>query len=818
MTRCVCIHGHFYQPPRENPWLEVVERQRSALPYHDWNERITGECYGPNAAARMMDGEGFITDMLNNYSMMSFDFGPTLLSWLERNSPEIYGNILEADRKARKRFSGHGAAMGQCYNHMIMPLADPRDKRTQISWGIGDFEHRFRRKPEGMWLPETAVDLETLDIMSEMGLVFAVLDSHQAGRFTGPGIHGWRDVGGGIDTRIPYYVRLPSGRRISIFFYNGAISKAVSFGDLLQDGKRLENVLSKAFRKERGNNVHQLVSIATDGETYGHHKKFGEMALCYCLRHLESDGHARLTIYGEYLAENPPVHEVEIRENTSWSCVHGVERWRDDCGCTTGGHPEWNQSWRRPLREALDRLRDSLSTLFETRMQKYVKDPWPLRDRYITLILDRSHENAEAFFRDEGLGNIALETRTTILKLLEMERHAMLMYTSCGWFFDEVARIETRQILAHASRAMQLAEEVGGTGLEETFMGMLERAPSNKERYASAAEVYRERVRPLRKDMEAVGTSFALSTLFGDHGGTASHYCYSVTCGEMDRIARENYIVSFGSIELESTVTLEAEEFFFGVLFERERGISGGIRTTCDDIDIPSLHAELRSAAETGDIEATKAALDRYLDKGHYSMENILEDERIGIFIELLRPVSDAFERASSGLHDNDTMGWSAEMVTESLPFRHRLIREFMRYSELERSMAGGAPDIGKTIELMTGLQCSSTLVNDRVICDLAAEWAEKLMGLLFREPRDMHLLGDIVTVFRFFRDGGMNINLWKVQNRYFEIAVRLDHVFLEDERANNPGKDDRKELFRNLGELMVIRRGAETGRSAGKE
>ena len=810
MKRYVCIHGHFYQPPRENPWLEVVEHQRSARPFHDWNERITAECYGPNTAARIMDREGYITDILNNYSMMSFDFGPTLLSWLEHNSPEVYGNILKADRESLARFSGHGAAMAQCYNHMIMPLANSRDKRTQISWGIRDFEHRFQRMPEGMWLPETAVDLETLNIMSEMGLRFVILDAHQAGRFTGPGIDGWKDVGkGGIDTGMPYFTRLPSGRRMSIFFYNGPVSKAVSFDDLLDDGERFVHELSEAFSKEGGENVSRLVTIATDGETYGHHKKFGEMALSYCLSHMESDDRAHLTLYGEYLARNPPVLEVEIRENTSWSCVHGVDRWRDDCGCTTGGHPEWNQLWRRPLKKALDWLRDHLSRFFEATMEEYVKDPWSIRDNYITLILDRSPGNAEAFFQSEGLGGIARKKRIMIMKLLEMERHAMLMYTSCGWFFDEVARIETIQILTHASRAIQLAEEVGGAKIEETFLGMLEKAPSNKKKYANAAEVYEGRVRPACRDLKAIGTSFALSTLFKERSGTFPYYCYSVTCREMERIALERYIISFGSFEATSTVTLETEEMFFGVLFERGSGIYGGIRTVRDDMDIPSVQAEMKCAAEEHDIPGIKAVLDRHLQTSSYSMGDILDDERKGILIDLLRPLSDGIERLSTEMYDDNIMNWLSDVVTASVPFRYSIMKEFLLYNELQRRIKGNGRDIERTVRLMKGLGSPLAILNERVMGELAAEWVEKLMERLFEDPNDMDLLDDVVTAFRFLKEGELKADLWKSQNRYFELAERMDPIFRECDEAEDHGTDERKELFGTLGELMGIRRGS---------
>ena len=435
MERYICIHAHFYQPPRENPWLEAIELQDSAYPYHDWNERITAECYAVNAVSRILDSEDHIIELVNNYSKISFNFGPTLLSWLESKAPDVYLAILEADRESQKHFSGHGSALAQPYNHMIMPLANKRDRRTQILWGIADFERRFKRKPEGMWLPETAVDIETLDMLAESGIKFTILAPHQAAQVRRIGGRARRDVRGGlIDPTQAYEQRLPSGRRIALFFYDGPVSRAVAFEGLLSSGENLANRLAGVFSEDR--DWPELVHIATDGESYGHHHRFGDMALAYALNHIESKPLAKLTNYGEFLEKNPPTHQVEIIEKTSWSCVHGIERWWSNCGCNSGGHPDWNQEWRRPLREALDWLRDAIAPPYERLSLKFLKDPWAARNDYISVVLDRSPENVEAFFARHGARAHSAEETTAALKLLEMQRHAMLMYTSCGWFFE----------------------------------------------------------------------------------------------------------------------------------------------------------------------------------------------------------------------------------------------------------------------------------------------------------------------------------------------------------------------------------------------
>ncbi|MBI3322296.1 MAG: DUF3536 domain-containing protein [Candidatus Omnitrophica bacterium] len=480
MMRFVCIHGHFYQPPRENPWLEEIEAQPSAHPYHDWNERITAECYGPNAWA-------------GNYARISFNFGPTLLSWMERKQPRVYQGILEADRESRQRFSGHGSAIAQAYNHMIMPLANSRDRLTQVVWGVRDFERRFGRKPEGMWLPETAVDTGTLEALAGQGIAYTVLAPHQARRVRQPGGE-WQDVDGEkVDTTAAYTAPLPSGRRIHLFFYQGPVSRAVSFEGLLREGKQLAHRMEGAFARDKEGP--QLVHIATDGENYGHHHHFGEKALSVCLLALEVEGKARLTNYGEFLAAHPPSQEVEIAEKTSWSCSHGIDRWWSDCGCRAGKHPHWNQAWRTPLRNALDWLRDMAAPLYEAGAGGLLKDPWAARDRYIDVVMDRSADSVERFFSEQAAQRLSEPERVAALKLLELQRNAMLMYTSCGWFFDDLAGIEAVQVLQYAARVIQLGEEMFSQPLEPGFLKILSEARSNAHGNPDGRQVWEHSVR-----------------------------------------------------------------------------------------------------------------------------------------------------------------------------------------------------------------------------------------------------------------------------------------------------------------------------------
>jgi hypothetical protein len=459
MDKYLCIHCHFYQPPRENPWLELIEMQDSAYPYHDWNERITAECYAPNAASRILGTDDRITRIVNNYSRISFNVGPTLLSWMADRAPETYQAILDADRESQQRFSGHGSAIAQVYNHMIMPLANRRDKQTQVMWGIRDFQYRFGRDPEGMWLAETAVDIETLEVLADNGIKFTVLAPSQAKAERRMTTAKFKNVEGGkIDPTRPYTCNLPSGRSINLFFYDGPISRAVAFEGLLSNGERFANRLLGGFTDNR--RWKQLMHIATDGETYGHHHNKGEMALSYALHYIESNNLAQLTNYGEYLTINPPTHEAEIIESTAWSCSHGVGRWNTDCSCNSGGKPGWNQSWRAPLRNALDHLRDSLIEPYQTKASEFLLDPWLARDEYVNIVLDRGDSSLGKFLTAHARRGLSEDEIVTVLSLLEMQRHAMLMYTSCGWFFDELSGLETVQVIMYAGRMLQLAQRL----------------------------------------------------------------------------------------------------------------------------------------------------------------------------------------------------------------------------------------------------------------------------------------------------------------------------------------------------------------------
>lgn len=491
----ICVHTHFYQPPRENPWLGVVERQESAYPYHDWNARITDECYLPNTHSPILDHKGEVIKHVNNYERLSFNFGPTLLSWMQKQKADVYSAIIESDKESQKRFSGHGAAIAQVYNHIIMPLANRRDKQTQVVWGIKDFICRFGREPEGIWLAETAVDVETLEVVAENGIKFTILAPRQAKEVRKIGDHNWQSTADEhVDITMPYLCQLPSGKTISIFFYDGNISQGIAFGNILNKGDEFANSLIHKFSDN--SETPQLVSIATDGETFGHHRRYGNMALAYCFDYIEKNKLAKITVYGEYLEEHPPTHEVNIVEDSSWSCSHGIGRWKCDCGCNTEGNEGWDQQWRSSLRDAMDMLRDNVRGIYEKKIASYIKNPWQVRDDYINILLDNSHEVLKNFFDKHSTYKLSKKEMLSVLKLLEMQRYAMFMYTSCGWFFDDISRIESVQIMQCAARVIQLAAEVSDVSYEEDFVNILKQAKSNVSVFETGDKVYEMLVRP----------------------------------------------------------------------------------------------------------------------------------------------------------------------------------------------------------------------------------------------------------------------------------------------------------------------------------
>lgn len=565
------VHGHFYQPPRENPWTGSLPEEPEARPWRNWNERILFECYSPNSWARIYGAGGRLVKVVNNYSLMSFDFGPTLLWWLEREAPRVYRAILEGDEEARRHFSGHGTAISHPYSHLILPLAGPEDRRTAILWGIREFEIRFGRRPEAMWLPECAVDTATLEDLAAFGMAYVLLSPFQARRSRRAGGY-WQDASGGrIDPFRPYRINLPSGRGIAAFFYHPVLAVALSFGDLLADG---EGMLAR-LREAIPPGGEPLLGIVTDGETFGHHKAFGEMAIAYVLSALRERGEIRVTVPGEFLELFPPEDEVEVFEGSSWSCAHGLGRWKEDCGCNTGAHPQWNQKWRKPLREALDWLRGRLGEVFRSEAPSVLLDPGKAKEDYVEVMVTGERE---AFLRRHAKGD-----PHKALGLLEMEREALLMFTSCGWFFDDPSGLETLLILRHAGRAIDLARTYGGVDLEPEFLERLEEIRSNIPEKGTGKDLCLSYVAPLRVDHRRAAVHALMGSLFGEEPPL---WAYAHEVQGVGDLQKGEARLSWGRIRVRDRRTLEEEAYSFQLLhlgehhcwcgLSRGEGVDGG--------------------------------------------------------------------------------------------------------------------------------------------------------------------------------------------------------------------------------------------------
>ncbi len=808
MNRHICIHGHFYQPPRENPWLEEIEIQDSAYPYHDWNSKITAECYAPNTASRILDPDRRIIDIVNNYSKISFNFGPTLLSWMEKHQPEIYQAILQADKISQKRFSGHGSSIAQVYNHIIMPLANTRDKRTQIIWGIKDFEHRFQRKPEGMWLAETAVDLETLDILAEHNIAFTILAPNQASRIRKIGEKKRHDVNGArINPKMPYRCILPSGRSISIFFYDGPVSQEIAFNSLLDNGEQFARRLVSTFSDN--DDAPQLVHFATDGETYGHHHRHGDMALAYGLYYLETQNFAKITIYGEYLEKYPPTHEVEIIENSSWSCIHGVERWKTNCGCNSGMHPGWNQDWRAPLRGAMDWLRDNLLLLYEDYMIRFVNDPWGARDGYIDVILNRSTENTERFLSQHLKKEITPEEKVSILKLLEMQRNAMLMYTSCGWFFDEISGIETVQVLQYAARSLQLAKKIAGISLEEVFVNLLEKAPSNIPDFGHGAKIYEMSIKPSVLDLLRVAVHYAVSSLFRDYSEHETIYTYETKRLVYDRMELGKQRLAIGRALVRSTITLEKNEVSFAVLHLGDHNIIGGAREYMGEEAFSQMHDDIHEKFMRGELSEVILRIDNHFKTHNYSLWHLFKNEQREIIYQIFAQARTETENAFRQLYEHHyPIMLALEGLNIPLPKYFSAILEFVVNTDIRSFIENGESNYDKLQRLVHEAKRWSIEFDRPQISLIVTRRIDSCMEDLSTSPDNLLIMQQVINLLKTMGVIDLKLDLWRSQNIYFSIGKRLMTEMQKQAATHKTEAQDWLKNFALLGDYLKVRIG----------
>ena len=822
-TRFVCVHVHFYQPPRENPWLETVEVQESAAPYHDWNERITSECYAPNGASRITNKQNEIVRIVNNYARMSFNFGPTLLSWLADFAPRTYRMIQDADQASAERYGGHGSALAQVYNHIIMPLASERDARTQIRWGIVDFEHRFGRRPEGMWLAETAVSRAVLDLLAQDGIKFTILAPHQCARVRPLAASAstafaetsnmksagdprdaskWADTpDASVDPTHPYLVQLDEVRSITVFFYDGPASRAIAFEGVLNDGEQFARRLLDGLKPDSG--APQLAHVATDGESYGHHHKHGEMALSYALHWIDENQLAQLTNYGEFVERFPPQWEAEVVDDSSWSCAHGVERWRSDCGCN-GGHAGWNQQWRGPLRNALDMLRDRTAPLAQAVAAPLVKDLWAARDAYIHVVLDRSADNVERFLAAHAVRNLSADERVTLFELLELERHTQLMYTSCGWFFDEISGIETVQIIAYAGRVLQLAAQLfgePGVALEAEFLRMLALAQSNVPDIGNGAQVYRRFVTGGRLDLENVGAHYAISSMFRSYPESGQLFCFDVRRDSYDVLTSGRGRFAVGRAALKSRITEETEEICFAVLHLGDQNLSAAVkRYRLEDEGAWQTFADkARGSIRRANLPELIREIDNYFGGTVYSLTSLFADEQHRILTSILNQTLSEVEGSLMRIYEEhatllDFLGEANVTAPPALA----VTASFAINASLRRALEADTYETSEIARLLRRAEIDHVQLDAPLLGFTADKRMKRAMVRLEAavEQQNLSVLHETLDIAESVRTLPMDVNLWQAQNIWNDLLRRSDSTYWSREW---------REGFRRIGLALNI-------------
>ncbi|MFP5277329.1 MAG: DUF3536 domain-containing protein [Acidobacteriota bacterium] len=772
--RFLCIHGHFYQPPRENPWLETVETQDSAAPFHDWNERVCAESYAPNGAARILNEKKQIARIINNYARINFDFGPTLLSWLKEKAPRTYRMVQEGERRSRRTFAGHSSAMAQVYNHMIMPLAARRDRITQIRWGIADYQKHFGQEPEGMWLAETAADNDTLELLAQHGIKYTVLAPHQCLRIRPlSSEEEWTPTPeASVDTTRPYLVRFDSGVSLAVFFYNGPNSRAIAFEGLLNSGESFAARLKTGFTDSP---LPQIASVATDGESYGHHHRHGEMALAYGLSLLEKDKSLKLTSYGSYLAQFPPEYECEIVENTSWSCSHGVDRWRRDCGCN-GGRPGFNQAWRAPLREALDELRDALIPLTEQEGSKYFRDVWEARDGYIQVILDRSPEAVDLFFSAHQSHALSSAKRILALELMEMQRHAQLMYTSCGWFFDDIGGIETVQIIAYAARVLQLAKDLfpeQAARLEASFLDRMALAKSADPEAGDGATIYRTCVDTRELRLEQVAAHYAISSMFTPYADETELFCYRVQRLSYDLHTSGPGRLALGRARIESAITGHADTFSFAVLHFGDQNITAAVKpyTNTEAAAFEALVADAAKRVQSADFPEVIRLLDRAYGPAHYSITSLFTDEQRRIVRLILNSTLWDIENSLTTIYqDHASLLHYLAQAGLPKPPALALAAGFAINAALRRVIETDPVDPAQMRSWLALARADQIALDVPTLSYIADQRMKRAMVELQLSAGSLEMLDRALTMARTLAELPFEPNLWQAQNLWQEI------------------------------------------------
>lgn len=807
------IHGHFYQPPRENPWLEAIELQESASPCHDWNERVCSECYTPNSVSRVVDSRNKILDIVNNYEKMSFNFGPTLLSWMEIYAPLTYERIIKADIESVSEHNGHGNAIAQVYNHIIMPLANEHDKETQIKWGIRDFEYRFGRKPEGMWLAETAVDDDTLKLLADNGIKFTVLSPYQALKIRKFGEKDWQDVSwGNIDPArsYKYIIKSDPSKSIHLFFYDGAISRSVAFDELLKDGDKFIKRLKEGISDNR--DYPQLINIATDGESYGHHTKFGDMALSYVLKiKAESEGF-KITNYGEYLEKYESGYEADIKQASSWSCFHGVGRWKEDCGCSTGGQPGWNQKWRKPLRDALDFLRDKLALIFESEGKKYFKqNAWDVRNKYIDVVLNRSYSVIKSFQKNYFRTDLTESEKVRGMELLEMQRQTMLMYTSCGWFFNEISGIETVQIMKYAARAMQLASNFSNEDIETPFLNILDEAKSNLKEHGTGKTIYEKWVKPSVVSLKEVAALWAVSSLYQEFEDEEEVYCYQVQRNNYQKVEKGNTNLVVGNIEITSKITLQKSNLVFALMQYADGDFHCAIKEFSSNEDYNELKNTLIKTFVLYPQTEIIRALDEKFGKEYFTLKDIFIEERKKILQILLKDQLKKFANRYEEMYDQGKSSiYHMQSLGLEIPKEFKISAGYTlshRYNELLQDSLGFIDD--NVVQQIMAINYEANKMGIEVDKTPSNKnFAKKVIKNLNRLTKSFEIrqADSVSELFSIIEKLELNIDMAEAQNIYYnKIYHRIGDIIENYSHEPNEKDIDFINLLLNIGEKLNI-------------
>jgi alpha-amylase/alpha-mannosidase (GH57 family) len=700
------------------------------------------------------------------------------MAWMETKAREAYGHIIEADRMSRQERGGHGNALAQAYNHMIMPLASRHDKETQVIWGMQDFRHRYGRDPEGMWLPEAAVDIETLEVLAAQGIKFTILAPSQAKRSRPISGGPWKNVDGGrIDPGRCYRLTLEGGRIINLFFYYAELAHAVAFGQILRSGDEFIKNIEQLYRQDYPED--QLVHIATDGETYGHHHRFGEMALAYTLEHLCSQGEILITNYGEFLAEHPPEWEVEILERTSWSCAHGVERWRADCGCRLGTDPGWNQAWRAPLRDALDWLKLRLDEIYEKQTKQLLIHPWKARNAYIDVILERGEESVGRFFAHHVSHKISATDRIRLLQMMEMQRNGMLMFTSDGWFFDEISRLEPVQNLKYAARAIQLAEQSTGVPVEKEFISRLSPARSNIPSIGNGADIYRRIVKPSMVNLPRVVTHYAISSLFEDYEEKGRIYNFAVHREKYQKSSRGDKTLAVGMVSAVCSATEENERFVFAVLH------SGGCDFRCSLLaqgtaaQWEKMAQDLIPKLEQADITELIRALDQIFGKEYMTLRDLFLERRREIALLMIEDARQRFE-SNYRIFYNENRELMRFLKDIDVPIPDSFTAAAQNVLRLDLMEA-----LERALEVEPGENISRIMQEAKLLDIVPMEEGieQKIRRLLEEKLRTLtppamaKLVPGIIHLLDLADRIGIQINLWEAQNIFLQLLNARWHL-----------------------------------------